>query len=493
MPPGEFRSLAHEAVEWVTRYLTEAERLPVLPLVRPGELRAALPPRAPEEGEPGETLLREFADVVAPALTHWNHPGFLAYFSITGSAPGILAELLAAAVNQNAMLWRTSPAGTELELLVVDWLRELMGLPEGFFGVIQDTASTSSMVALAAARHRTWPGSREAGLAGLPPSRVYASEDAHSSIDKAAITLGLGLHAVRRVPTDARFRMAPDALRSAVLEDQAAGVRPMAVVATVGTTSTTAADPVDQVGAVARELDLWLHVDAAYAGPAAILPEKRELFRGWEGADSIVVNPHKWLFTPVDCSVLLVRDRRELREAFAHTPEYLRTAEMEETVHLMDYGPALGRRFRALKLWFVLRYFGAEGIRQRLREHLRLARRLADRVDGEPGWERMAPVPFSTVVLRFAPGTGGEEEDALNQAILDRVNASGEVFLSHTRVGGRLALRVSVGHLATGERHLDRAWALLREAASELAPTPGRAPTPPSPPAPATPSPPSRP
>ncbi len=470
MPPEEFRRWAHEAVDWMADYLADVESLPVLSRVRPGELRAALPPTPPERGESPEALLRDFREQVVPALTHWNHPGFLAYFSVTGSGPGILGEMLAAAVNVNAMVWRTSPAGTELEAHVLEWLAGLLGLPGEWFGVIQDTASTSSMVALAAARHRVWPGVREEGLFGLPPGRIYASEQAHSSIDKAAVTLGFGHGGVRKVATDPDFRMDPGALRRAVREDREAGVVPVAVVATLGTTSTTSVDPVAEIARVAREEGLWLHVDAAYGGAAAVLPELRPLFRGWEEADSVVVNPHKWLFTPVDCSVLFTPHPDEVREAFSLTPEYLRTPEMEVARHLMDYGPALGRRFRALKLWFVLRYFGAEGIRTRIREHVRLAQAFAGAVDAEAGWERSAPVPFSTVVFRHLPGDGRspEEVDALNEVILARVNASGEAFLSHTRLGGRLVLRVAVGHLATEARHLDRTWELLREAAAAL-------------------------
>lgn len=518
MPPEEFRTWGHVAVDWIADYLARVETFPVLSRVRPGEFRASLPPRAPDEGESPEALLRDFQEQVVPALTHWNHPAFFGYFSVTGSGPGILGEMLAAAVNVNAMVWRSSPAGTELEAHVLDWLRDLLGLPQGHFGVIQDTASVSSLVALAAARHRAWPQVREEGLSGLPRGRIYASVQAHSSIEKAAIALGFGHLGVRKVETDAEFRLDANALRAALREDLDAGVRPVAVVATVGTTSTTSVDPVEAIAGVANEFGVWLHVDAAYAGAAAVLPEMRAHFQGWEGADSIVVNPHKWLFTPVDCSVLYTPHREELREAFALTPEYLRTPEMDQAHHLMDYGVALGRRFRALKLWFVLRYFGAEGIRGRIREHIRLARRFADQVDAEPGWERVAPVPFSAVVFRFVGGAvgddpraearqaDGERLDLLNQEIMDRVNASGEAFLSHTRLNGRLVLRVAIGHLNTEWRHLDRTWELLREAAADVggpaadspsAPAAGPSPDPrlrpPSPPGPGHSSPPSRP
>lgn len=477
MPPEELRALGHQVVDWIADYLAGVEEYPVLARVHPGEIRAALPDAAPEEGEPFDAILRDFRDVVIPGVTHWNHPAFFAYFANTGSGPGILGEMLSAALNVNAMVWRSSPAGTELEEHTLDWLRELVGLPEGFAGVINDTASSSSLYALAAAREATLPEAAETGLSGLPPARVYASTEAHSSIDKAVMTLGFGRRGVRRVAADDRFRMDPGALRVAVEEDLEAGVRPVAVVATVGTTSTTSVDPVEAAADLCAEHGLWLHVDAAYAGPAAIVPELREHFRGWERADSVVINPHKWLFTPVDCSALYCRRPEVLRRAFSLTPEYLKTAEEGEATNLMDYGVSLGRRFRALKLWFVLRYFGAEGLRERIRTHCRLAREMAGRVEDEPGWELVAPVPFSTVCFRYAPaGVDPDGQDALNHRILERVNASGEAFLSHTVLRERVALRLAIGNLGTRREHVERAWELLREAAAEEEARPDAAP-----------------
>jgi aromatic-L-amino-acid/L-tryptophan decarboxylase len=490
LPPEAFRQAARELVDWMTGYLEGVERYPVLSRSRPGDLRAALPPSAPETPESLADIFRDFEALVLPGITHWNHPSFHGYFAVTGSAPGILGEMLTATLNVNAMLWRTSPAATELEAHVLGWIRELLGLPEGHFGVIQDTASSSSLVALAAARHRAWPEAREVGLHGLPPGRIYASTEAHSSIDKAALTLGLGLAGVRRVAVDQAFRMDPEALVAAMDEDRAAGVRPLAVVATLGTTSTTSVDPVGVVGEVARSRGAWLHVDAAYAGAAAMVPELRPHFRGWEEADSIVFNPHKWLFTPMDCSILYTRDPETVRAAFSLVPEYLRTPGQgspgqgsqgrggrgkdtpgqADTTDLMDYGVALGRRFRALKLWYVLRAFGAEGMRERIREHVRLARLLAGWIDDAAGWERVAPVPFSTVVFRReVPGLDPESLDALNLELMDAVNASGESFLSHTRLRGRIALRVAVGNLRTERRHLERSWELLVEHGERLA------------------------
>ncbi len=469
MPPEEFRAAGREAVDWVAEYLAEVEKYPVLAQVRPGQLRGALPDAAPEQGEPMEQILDDFREVVLPGVTHWNHPSFHGYFAVTGSGPGILGELLTAALNVNAMVWRSSPAGTELEEHTLDWLRDLLGLPEAFEGVINDTASHSSLYALAAAREEAYPEAREVGLAGSPRGRIYASREAHSSIEKAALTLGLGREGVRKVEADDQFRMNPEALREALEEDRSRGIRPVAVVATVGTTSTSSADPVAELAEVAEEWGLWLHVDCAYAGASAMVPELRVHFRGWERADSVVFNPHKWLFTPVDCSVLYCRRPEALERAFSLTPEYLRTREQGTARNLMDYGVALGRRFRALKLWFVLRYFGAEGIRSRIREHVRLARLFAEWVEEDPDWELVAPVPFSTVVFRYAsPELDGEEQDPANEELLEKVNGTGEAFLSHTRLRGRISLRLSIGNLRTREKHLTRTWELLRRSATEV-------------------------
>ncbi len=466
MPAQEMRGAAREVADWITGYLNGVERYPVLSRLRPGELRGSLPDTIPEEGEPFSVMFRDFQDLILPGITHWNHPAFFAYFSITGSAPGILGEMLAAALNVNAMVWRSSPAGTELEEQTLAWLRDLLGLPSHFDGTINDTASSSSLYALAAAREAKLPGSWARGLSGAPPGRFYASEQAHSSIDKSVITLGFGREGIRKIPADGAFRMRTDALRDAIVEDIGAGYRPLGVVATLGTTSTTSVDPVQEIAGVAREHGLWLHVDAAYGGPAAALPELRPLFAGWEEADSIVVNPHKWLFTPIDCSVLYMKDSESLPRAFRLTPEYLRTGEEGEARNLMDYGAALGRRFRSLKLWFVLRYFGARGIRARIRSHIELAREVAAWIDGSSGWERVAPVPFSTVVFRWAPeGTSGEEQDRWNREIMDGVNRTGEAFLSHTVLNGRFCLRMALGNLRTERRHLARCWELLLEEA----------------------------
>jgi aromatic-L-amino-acid/L-tryptophan decarboxylase len=413
-----------------------------------------------------DDALRDFRDIVLPGITHWNHPAFFGYFSITGSGPGILGEMLTAALNVNAMVWRSSPAATELEEVVAEWLRLWLGLPEGFDGVINDTASSSTLHALAAAREVAYPEARTRGLFGLPRGRVYASEQAHSSIEKAVLTLGFGREGFTAIPSDEAFRMDADALRTAVRHDIEAGVRPVAVVATLGTTSTSSIDPVASIADVAEEFGLWLHVDAAYGGPAAIVPELRPLFDGWERADSVVVNPHKWLFTPVDCSLLYSRRPQDIVRAFSIVPEYLRSSNVDDVRNLMDYGVALGRRFRSLKLWFVMRYFGREGVVERLRAHVALARDFSGWVEAADGWETVAPVPLSTVAFRNVDSAlDGPANDAMNHRIMERVNASGEAFITHTVLRGRVALRLSVGNLRTRTEHVARLWALLQDAA----------------------------
>lgn len=471
LPAGEFRRLAHEVADWMADYLEGVDRLPVFPDVRPGEVRAALPAGPPEEGEALDAALADFREVIVPGLNHWNHPAFFGYFSITGSGPGVLGEMLAAALNVNAMVWRSSPAATELEDVTTDWLRQLLGLPVEFEGVINDTASSSSLYALAAAREVAYRGAHRSGLFGQLPGRVYASDQAHSSIEKAVLTLGLGRDGYHVVASGPDFGMRVDALRAALDRDRAAGIVPVAVVATLGTTSTATMDPVRDIVSTARAFGAWCHVDAAYGGPAAIVPELRPLFDGWEGADSIVVNPHKWLFTPVDCSILYCRKPQELVRAFSIVPEYLTSSEQGAVRDLMDYGVSLGRRFRALKLWFVLRYFGRAGIVARLREHVRLARELARRIDAEKGWKVVAPTHLSTVAFRFEPeGMDAAGADRTNRAILDRVNASGDAFLTHTALDGRTTLRLSIGNLKTTPAHVDRAWRRLREAARAARP-----------------------
>ncbi len=474
MPEDEFRAAGHAMVDWIADYLQHAERYPVLAQVQPGQIAGSLPPQAPEQGEPFGDILADVERVIVPGLTHWNSPTFFAYFSICASGPGVLADFLASAFNQQAMLWRTSPAATELEAVTLGWLRQLMGLPASFEGVIYDTASISTLHALAAARERALRGVRLSGLAGRDDARglrIYCSDQAHSSIDKAVILLGLGHDAIVRIGTDEAFRMDVAALEAAIAADRAAGLRPIAVVATTGTTSTTSVDPVAAIADVCGREDLWLHVDAAYGGAAALVPGMAWVLDGAGRADSLVVNPHKWMLTPFDLSVLFCRHMDVLREAFSLVPEYLKTTEPPEVRNLMDTGVQLGRRFRSLKLWFVLRYFGAEGMRTRIAEHLRLAQVLAGWVDDEPGYERLAPTPMSVVCFRACPASlqgDASALDALNERLLHELNASGRLFLSHTRLRGAYALRVAIGHVRTTEAHLADAWAQIRRTAARL-------------------------
>ncbi len=463
MPPGELRRHGHAAVDWVVDYLTHVGQRPVLAQVPPGAIRAGQPTGPPRAGEPMEAILADLERVVMPGMTHWNHPRFFAYFAVTGSGPGILGELISAALNVNGMLWRTAPAATELEQVSLDWLRQLLGLPTGWHGVIMDTASMATLCALAAARERAMPEVRREGLAaaGRRP-RVYASAQAHSSVEKAAITLGFGRDGFRAVPTDAAFRLDPVALARAVDDDRAQGFLPLAVVATVGTTSTTSVDPVPAVAAVCAERGLWLHVDAAYGGMAGIVPELRHVLDGVDHADSLVCNPHKWLFTPIDCSAFYVRDLDVLKRAFSLVPEYLRTSE-EDVENYMDWGVQLGRRFRALKLWMVIRYFGAEGLQARIREHVRLGQLVADWADQHEWFERVAPAPLSTVCFRArCDGDDPDDADASNEALLAAVNATGRAYLSHTVLDGRYTLRLAIGNIRTEERHVRLAWKLLQ-------------------------------
>jgi aromatic-L-amino-acid/L-tryptophan decarboxylase len=461
----DFREHAHKLADWIADYLEHSERYPVLSQVQPGDIRNALPRHAPDAGEPFADIFADFERIIVPGLTHWNHPGFFAYFAITSSAPGVLAEFLSAALNQQAMLWRTSPAATELEEVSLSWLRQLIRLPEAFEGVIYDTASVSTLHALAAAREAAVPRVRAEGLAGrtdIGGVRVYCSEHAHSSVDKAVILLGLGHEALMRIPAATEFRLRPDALSDAIAKDRAAGRTPLAVVATVGTTSSTSVDPVDDIAAICARERIWLHVDAAYAGVAAMVPGYEWILRGAERADSLVVNPHKWLFTPFDLSVLYCRRMDVVRQAFSLTPEYLKTREADAGVrNLMDTGIQLGRRFRALKLWMIIRHFGANGLRDVLSRHMELARRFARWVDESDRFERVAPVPFSVVCFRLRNAS-----DEQHARLLEAVNASGEVFLSHTKLDGRFVLRLAIGHLHTEERHVARAWELLNSHAS---------------------------
>lgn len=462
MPKDDFRRYGHEVIDWIADYFERMENLPVLSQNEPGDLTRALPESAPEQGEDFGRIFGDVERLILPAVTHWNHPNFHGLFSTSTSSVGVFGEMLAAAFDMKAMLWRTSPASTELEPVVLDWFRQMAGLPAGFRGLIYDTASISTLHALAMARERLGLRIREDGMSGrtdLPLLRVYCSEQTHSSIDKAVVLLGLGRRSIVKIPTNERFEIDTEKLREAIADDRSAGHLPMCVVATVGTTSTTSVDNVDRVADICERNGIFLHVDAAYAGSAAIVPELRPYFKGWERADSIVTNPHKWLFTPFDLSVLYVRDLDLLKRTFSLVAEYLKVT--EDVTNQMDYGIQLGRRFRSLKLWFVMRYFGQQGLVDRIREHCRLARLFASWVDDDPDFEIMAPVPFALVCFRARPA-GVADLDAFNEALMNGINASGEAYLSHTRLNGELVLRLSVGSIRVEERHLRKVWELLR-------------------------------
>lgn len=464
-----FRRHGHEFVDWVADYFKNVESLPVMSRVQPGEVKGKLPSSPPETGEPMERIFEDFKRVILPGMTHWQHPGWFAYFPANNSPASVLAELLTAGLGAQCMVWQTSPAAAELEETVMGWLRDMTGLPGEWAGVIQDTASTATLCALLSAREAsTGFGANRSGA--RDPLVVYASTEAHSSVEKAVKVAGLGADNLRLIPADEHFALIPGRLEEAVAEDARRGLRPCAVVATVGTTSSGAVDPLPAIGEVCRRRGLWLHVDAAYAGTAAVLPEMRWLFEGAEYADSLVFNPHKWMLTNFDCSAYFVRDPGLLIRTFEVHPEYLKTGRDAVVKNYRDWGIQLGRRFRALKLWFVIRSYGAEGIRSMVREHLRLARLFRSWVEAHPSFEVLAPVNLSLVCFRWNDGQKKEMElSSLNKRLMDAVNASGKVFLTHTALNGRFALRLVVGQRTTEERHVRLAWELLTAEAAKLA------------------------
>ena len=481
MDDQEFRQRAHQLSDWMAEYIETVGSRRIVPDVAPGALRAALPASAPEHPESFDDIFAAFQDTIVPGMTHWNHPGWFGYFPANHSPPSILAEMLVAAMGAQCMSWQTSPAATELEQVVMRWLGELLGLGGVFTGVIQDTASTSTFSAIVSARERALnalevDGDPRLRGAAMGSFTLYVSSEAHSSVLKGARMAGFCDAQVRQVPLQAVApgeldgrSLDPAALDEMIASDLASGWRPLFVTATVGTTSTTGVDPVRAISEVCQARGLWLHVDAAYAGACALLDECRPHFDGWELADSVVVNPHKWLFVNFDCSAYFVREPRDLLAAFSMTPEYLRTAHDDEVVNFRDWGPQLGRRFRALKLWFVLRAYGAEGVRALLREHNRMAAELADWVDAHPTLRRVAPTPFALVCFRWAPeGASDADADTLNEELMRRVNARGDVFMTHTRVDGRYTLRMSVGQWRTGDEDVARARRHLDDVLSDL-------------------------
>ncbi len=461
MTPEEFRQAAYEHADWIAEYFEHIRESPVTAAVHPGELIRNLPNAAPENGEPIEKIFEDFQATVFPALTLWNHPRFFAYFSVSSTPPSILADLLISAVNVNAMLWKSSPAATELEQVTLNWLRQWLALDEDFFGIIYDTASVGVMQAIGAAREWVDPECRVKGM--RPGLTVYISEHTHSSSEKAAITLGFGQENVRKIPVDDQFRMRPDQLQRVIEADVAAGKRPCCIVASVASTSTTAIDPVPAIAEIAERYNVWLHVDAAYGGPAAVVPEMRHILNGAERAHSLILNPHKWLYVSIDCSVLYTRYPEVFRRASSLAAEYLRTAEDDRVVNYMDYGVQLGRRFRALKLWYVFRYYGREGIIAMIREALRLAQILKSLIEADDDFELSAPVPLSLVCFRH------RSDNASNERLLAHINATGKAFLSHTVLHGKFVLRFAIGNFQTNEQDVRETWDLIRLTARQVA------------------------
>jgi aromatic-L-amino-acid/L-tryptophan decarboxylase len=456
----EFRAAAYQHADWIAEYLQRVRDYPVTTSLKPGGLIAGLPKSAPEHGEPIDKIFSDFQSTIVPALTLWNHPRFFAYFSVSSTPPSMLAEFLASAVNVNAMLWKSSPGATELEEVTLGWLRQWLGLDDSFFGIIYDTASVGVMQAIGAAREFIDPAARTRGMRG--DLTVYVSEHTHSSAEKAAITLGFGQENVRRIGVNHQFRMRPELLRQHIEADIARGKRPCCIVVSVGSTSTSAIEPVPQIADIAEQYGIWLHVDAAYGGSTAVVPEMSHIFEGVERAHSLIVNPHKWLYVSIDCSVLYTRYPDILRRASTLSAEYLKTTEDDVVVNYMDYGVQLGRRFRALKLWYVFRYYGREGIIAMLRESLRLAQIVKSLIEADPDFEVSAPVPFSLVCFRH------RSDDALNQRLLAEINSTGRAFLSHTVLNGRFVLRFAIGNFQTTESDVREVWNLISSTAHQL-------------------------
>jgi aromatic-L-amino-acid decarboxylase len=466
MPAEEFRKHLHAVADWIADYREKIAEHRISPTEKPGAIIQTLPAAAPEQGEPMKEILADVDRVVVPGMVHWAHPQFVGYFGCTTTAPGILAEMITAALNVNAMTWRTSPVATELETVVLGWLRQWLNLSDEFGGVVYDTASIGSMHALAVAREEAGVSIRTLGLSGrteLPIFRVYVSDQAHSSIEKAAIALGLGEHNVRKIASDGAFRMNVAALREAIAADLRKEFKPLAVVATVGTTSTASVDPVREIAAVCSEYQMWLHIDAAYGGGLALLPECNWVTDGFDLADSIVVNPHKMLFVPFDFSVLYVREIERLRRVFTLVPEYLRGDAAGAEINYMDYGVQLGRRFRALKAWMVWRAFGREGLAARIREHVRLAQLFAGWVKEDSRFELSAPVMMGVVCFRLKVADNAES-DRRNARIVEAINAAGETYLMQTKLKGRTVMRLGLGNLLTTEEHVRRVWEIIRGA-----------------------------
>jgi len=473
MDREKFRQHAHELVDWMADYFKDVEGYPVRSQRKPGEVLDQLATEPPEQGEPFDTMMEDFRNIIIPGITHWQHPKFLAYFNANNSYPSILAEMLTATLGTQCMIWQTSPAATELEERVMEWTRKLIGLPESFTGVIQDTASTATLCSLLTAREKlTGYQINENGYYDKKILTVYCSTEAHSSIEKDVKIAGMGKENLRKIEVDDQYAMKPESLEEAITRDMKEGFQPLAVVAAMGTTGSTAIDPLREIEEICKNHGIWLHVDAAYAGTGLVLPELRWMSEGIEMTDTFVFNPHKWMFTNFDCSAYFVRDTEALIRTFEILPEYLKTRQRERVSNYRDWGIQLGRRFRALKLWFVIRSFGAEGIRERIRNHIRWARELAQEIDRCVDFQLMAPVPLATLCFRYTPdGVSDRHElNDLNASLLETLNATGKVYMTHTKLDGDYCIRLVVGQTNQEREHITEAWELVRETARKMDP-----------------------
>ncbi len=473
MPSEEFRKYGHQLVDWIAEYLDNIEQYNVLPSVNPGDIKSLLKKAPPERGEGMEVIFKDIEDIILPGITHWNHPNFMGYFNSTSSGPGILAEFLTAAFNQNGMIWKTSPVSTELEEVVLGWFRDMVGLPPEYWGIIYDTASTSCLHAFTAAREwkyeKMFSEKKFFSRKEILPLMFYTSEQANIAVEKAALTIGVKPAGVKKIKTDNLFRMDAKELKKTIKEDIEQGCIPFCVSATIGTTSTVSIDPVMEIGQICRDNDIWFHIDAAYAGNAAILPEKRILFEGWEAADSIVINPHKWMFSPVDLSAFYTRKPEVLKRAFTYVPEYLKTG-ISDVQNQMDYGFQVGRRFRSLKLWFIIRYFGVNGLREIIREQVRIAKQLEEAMRSEKDIEIIAPVNFATVSFRIIPQGITDEKyiNEFNRSILEELNSRKTILISHSVIGSKYFLRIVCSGLRTREEHVKKALDTINSIKKEL-------------------------
>lgn len=473
MKKDEFKKYGYEFIDWIAEYIENIEDYDVLPQINPGDIKKQIPIHPPKENEDFDNLLDDVENKIARKLTHWNHPGFMAYFNSTSSGPGILAELLSAAFNVNGMIWKSAPSSVELEERMLEWLQEFLNISNEFTGFIYDTASVSTMHAIAAARENVNLDIRKRGMSGrndLPQLRIYISDQTHSSIEKGALTLGLGLESIKKISTDENFVMNFDELKSEIEKDKANGVVPLCVVATIGTTSSTSIDPVDKIADYCNANKIWLHVDSAYAGVTASLEKYKSVFEAWNKADSIVVNPHKWLFIPIDLSAFYIKKPEILKRAFSLVAEYLKTDADNEATNYMDYGIQLGRRFRSLKLWFVFRYYGTEGLKRILAHHIELAKRFESWIDNHYIFEKITQVNFSTICFRAKPNVDLSEEelDAFNKELMDNINKSGKIFLSHTKLNGKFVIRLVVAGIRTYEKHVELAEQIINEELKKL-------------------------